>query len=219
MTNLEQRFANAQYELENQSRLDHDEISMVAVKISSSNLSTEGKVNAIEGLLKVQQFWSRKCDESGEGFDDGWLMGDGIYLKYEKDVDGYLIEWATLDGYEYDDIEELKEYYHDNESYYYTEWDFSYELMNETFYLELSTGDVVSWDEYLDEHIGIPYNTLYPELLENVGKYLIITDDLGTLSDHQNYDGSPIKIDSVSPDGYYLCGGYVVDGGECEIVD
>jgi len=71
----------------------------------------------------------------------------------------------------------------------------------------------------LDEHIGIPYNTLYPELLENVGKYLIITDDLGTLSDHQNYDGSPIKIDSVSPDGYYLCGGYVVDAGECEIVD
>lgn len=71
----------------------------------------------------------------------------------------------------------------------------------------------------LDEHIGIPCNTLYPELLENVGKRLIITDDLGTLSDHQNYDGSPIKIDSVSPDGYYLCGGYVVDAGECEIVD
>jgi len=150
MKNLEQRFADAQYELENQGRLDHDEISMVAVRISSSNLSTQGKVNAIEGLLKVQQFWSRKCDESGEGFDDGWLMADDIYLKYEKDVDGYLIEWATLDGYEYDNIEELKEYYHDNESYYYTEWDFSYELMNETFYLELSTGDVVSWDEYLD---------------------------------------------------------------------
>jgi len=149
---FEERFANAQYELQNQGRLDYDDISMVAVKISSSNLSNEGKVNAIEGLLKVQQFWSRRCDESGEGFDDGWLMGDDIYLKYEKDVDGYLIEWATLDGYEYDDIEELKEYYHDNESYYYTEWDFSYELMNETFYLELSTGDVVSWDEYLESH-------------------------------------------------------------------
>ena len=144
-------YAIAQAQVIAQGRLDENEVDLIALQVTKSNLSYQGKINAIEGLLKVQQFWSRKCDESGEGFDDGWMMGD-IYLKYEKDVDGYLIEWATLDGYEYDDIEELKEYYHDNESYYYTEWDFSHELMNETFYLELSTGDVVSWDEYLDSH-------------------------------------------------------------------
>jgi len=150
MTNLEQRYSHAQQDLERQGRLAEEEVSMIAVKLSATNLSLESKVNAIEGLLKVQQFWSRKCDESGEGFDDGWLMADDIYLKYEYDVDGYLIEWATLDGYEWDDIEELKEYYHDNDSYYYSEWDFYDEVENETFYLELSTGDVVSWDEYIE---------------------------------------------------------------------
>jgi hypothetical protein len=154
MTNLEQRFANAQYELENQSRLDHDEISMVAVRISSSNLSDEGKINAIEGLLKVQQFWSRKCDESGEGFDDGFLLLDSIYLKYEKDMVGYLMEWAKDDEYKWETIDELKEKYYDYEMYYYTEWDFYEEVRSENFYLELSTGDVVSWDEYLESHKG-----------------------------------------------------------------
>jgi len=149
---LEERFANAQYELENQGRLDQDDISMVAVKISSSNLSNEGKVNAIEGLLKVQQFWSRICDESGEGFDDGWLMGDFIYLKYEKDVDAKLIDWAVNEGYKSWSLETAKEYYYEIGSYYYTEWFLPDEIENETFFLEMSTGDVVSWDEYLDSH-------------------------------------------------------------------
>ena len=152
MTNLEQRYSYAQQDLERQGRLAEEEVSMIAVKLSATNLSLESKVNAIEGLLKVQQFWSRKCDESGEGFDDGWLMADDIYLKYEKDVDGYLMEWANDDGYKSWSLERVKEYYHDNDSYYYTEWDFSYELMNGTFYLELSTGDVVSWEEYLESH-------------------------------------------------------------------
>jgi len=152
MTNLEQRFANAQYELRNQGLLNEDDVSMVAVKISSSDLSAEGKVNAIEGLLKVQQFWSRRCDESGEGFDDGFLLLDDIYLKYEKDLDGYLMEWAKDDEYKWETIDELREKYHDDEMYYYTEWDFYDEVLEGSFHLELSTGDVVSWDEYLESH-------------------------------------------------------------------
>lgn len=152
MTNLEQRFANAQYELRNQGRLDQDDVSMIAVKISSSNLSAEGKVNAIEGLLKVQQFWSRRCDESGEGFINGFLLLDDIYLKYEKDLDGYLMEWAKDDEYKWENIDELREKYYDDEMYYYIEWYLADEIENETFFLELSTGDVVSWDEYLESH-------------------------------------------------------------------
>lgn len=149
MTNLEQRFANAQHELENQGRLDHDEISMVAVRLSSSNLTTQAKVEAIEGLLKVQQFWSRRCDESGEGFDDGFLLLDDIYIKYEKDLDGYLMEWAKDDKYNWDSIDELREKYYDDEMYYYTEWYLADEISDDNFYLELSSGDVVSWDDYL----------------------------------------------------------------------
>ena len=152
MTNLEQRYSYAQQDLERQGKLAEEEVSMIAVKLSATNLSLESKVNAIEGLLKVQQFWSRKCDESGEGFDDGFLLLDRIYLKYEKDVDSYLIEWGINDGYKSWSLERVKEYYYENESYYYTEWELYEEVRNENFYLELSTGDVVSWDEYLESH-------------------------------------------------------------------
>lgn len=153
MTNLEQRYSNAKQDLIAQGKLAEEEVSMVAVKLSNTNLSAQSKVNAIEGLLKVQQFWSRKCDESGEGFDDGFLLLDEIYLKYEKDLDGYLLEWAKDDKYKWETIDELREKYYDDEMYYYTEWDFYDEVENGTFFIELTTGDVVSWDEYLDSHI------------------------------------------------------------------
>lgn len=153
MTNLEQHYSNAQQDLIAQGKLAEEEVSMVAVKLSNTNLSAQSKVNAIEGLLKVQQFWSRKCDESGEGFDDGFLLLDEIYLKYEKDLDGYLLEWAKDDKYKWETIDELREKYYDDEMYYYTEWDLYDEVENGTFFLELTTGDVVSWDEYLDSHI------------------------------------------------------------------
>jgi len=152
MTNLQLRFSYAQQDLERQSKLDEDEVGMICINLSNTNLSAQSKVNAIEGLLKVQQFWSRKCDESGEGFDDGFLLLDDIYLKYEKDLDGYLMEWAKDDEYKWETIDELREKYHDDEMYYYTEWDFYDEVLEGSFYLELSTGDVVSWDEYLESH-------------------------------------------------------------------
>lgn len=153
MTNLQLRFSYAQQDLERQGKLDEDEVGMICISLSNTNLSAQSKVNAIEGLLKVQQFWSRKCDESGEGFDDGWLMGDFIYLKYEKDVDEKLIDWAINEGYKSWSLERVKEHYHELGSYYYSEWDFYDEILEGSFYLELSTGDVVSWDEYLDSHI------------------------------------------------------------------
>jgi len=153
MTNLQLRFSYAQQDLERQGKLDEDEVGMICINLSNTNLSAQSKVNAIEGLLKVQQFWSRKCDESGEGFDDGFLLLDDIYLKYEKDLDGYLLEWAKDDKYKWETIDELRKKYYDDEMYYYTEWDFYDEILEGSFYLELSTGDVVSWDEYLDSHI------------------------------------------------------------------
>ena len=145
-------YAIAQAQVIAQGRLDENEVDLIALQVTKSNLSYQGKINAIEGLLKVQQFWSRICDESGEGFDDGWLMGDFIYLKYEKDVDAKLIDWAVNEGYKSWSLETAKEYYYEIGSYYYTEWFLPDEIENETFFLEMSTGDVVSWDEYLESH-------------------------------------------------------------------
>lgn len=152
MTSLEQRFSYAQQDLEKQGKLDADQVTMIAVMLSNTDLSIQAKVNAIEGLLKVNSFWSRKCDESGEGFNDGFLLLDDIYLKYEKDLDGYLMEWAKDDEYEWETIDELRGKYYNDEMYHYTEWDFCDEVDNESFYLELSSGDVVAWDEYIESH-------------------------------------------------------------------
>lgn len=154
MTNLEQRFASAQYELKNQGRLDQDDVSLVALKISSSDLSAQAKVDAIEGLLKVQQFWSRKCDESGEGFDEGFILFGDTYVKEEADAvavlrDYYLSEGDIALAKRYKDSAVLDYAYNQEESLF-TEWYLCEEVENETFYLELSTGDVVSWDEYLE---------------------------------------------------------------------
>lgn len=154
MTNLEQRFASAQYELKNQGRLDQDDVSLVAVKISSSDLSAQAKVDAIEGLLKVQQFWSRKCDESGEGFDEGFLLFDREYVKNEDDAVAVLRNYYKAIGevavaLRYKDSAVLDKAY-DNELSVYTEWEFSDEVTEGNFYLELSSGDVVSWDEYIE---------------------------------------------------------------------
>lgn len=154
MTNLEQRYSHAQQDLEKQGRLAEEEISIIAVKLSATNLSLESKVNAIEGLLKVQQFWSRKCDESGEGFDEGFILFGDTYVKDESNAvsvlrDYYLSEGDIAVAKHYKDLAVLDYAYNQEESLF-TEWDFYEEVENETFYLELSTGDVVSWDEYLE---------------------------------------------------------------------
>lgn len=153
MTNLEQRFANAQHELENQGRLDHDEISMVAVRLSSSNLTTQAKVDAIEGLLKVQQFWSRKCDVTGKGMNEGFVVYDDMYIAEENDIVAELRKYYSdmsrpevAQRYKDDAVRELA---YEEDVFFFTEWYLADEISNDSFYLELSSGDVVSWDDYL----------------------------------------------------------------------
>lgn len=151
---FEDRFSNAQYELENQGRLDQDDVSMVAVKISSSDLSTQGKIQAIEGLLKVQQLWSRRCRVTGQGFDEGFLLFDTDYVKEESDAVAVLRDYYLSGGdvavakrYKADAV--LEKAYEDEVSVY-TEWEFSDEVAEGNFYLELSNGSLKSWDEYLE---------------------------------------------------------------------
>jgi len=68
------------------------------------------------------------------------------------------------------------------------------------------------------ESVYVVKDDFYSHMDENIGKHLIITDELGTLSDHQEYNGEPLRIDAVF-DGYYKCGPYIVSEGECEIID
>ena len=53
----------------------------------------------------------RQCSETGEFMYGGWVLCDNIYIKYEKDLDNYLLEWAKDDGLYNFDIEWLRDYY------------------------------------------------------------------------------------------------------------
>jgi hypothetical protein len=64
----------------------------------------------------------RICDQTKEEMFEGWVLLDDIYLKYQKDVDGYLLEWAKDDELEYESIDELREHYFESEMYYWTTW-------------------------------------------------------------------------------------------------
>lgn len=64
----------------------------------------------------------RTCDETKEPMQEGWFLADAIYLKYQKDVDSYLMEWAKDDNLQWEDIEELRDHYFENGMYYWTTW-------------------------------------------------------------------------------------------------
>lgn len=62
----------------------------------------------------------RICSETGETMQEGWVLCDDIYLKYQKDVDNYLLEWSSQDGLDNLDISWLRDYYWESEMYYWT---------------------------------------------------------------------------------------------------
>lgn len=64
----------------------------------------------------------RQCSETGEVMYGGWVLCDDIYIKYEKDLDNYLLEWAKDDGLHNFNIEWLRDYYFNSEMFYYTTW-------------------------------------------------------------------------------------------------
>ena len=64
----------------------------------------------------------RKCDETGELMQEGWVLADSIYIKYLKDLDNHLIEWSRQDGLTHLDVSDLRDYYIDNGMYFWTTW-------------------------------------------------------------------------------------------------
>jgi hypothetical protein len=68
--------------------------------------------------------FARKCDVTGEGMNEGWVIGGGdSYIKYEADALAYAKEQG------YDSIDALYESCQDedeigdSDAFYYTEWE------------------------------------------------------------------------------------------------
>ena len=154
MTNLEQRYSHAQQDLEKQGRLAEEEISILAVKISNTSLSAQAKADAIEGLLKVGQFYSRRCRVTGKGFNEGFVLFGDTYVKDESNAvsvlrDYYLSAGDVAVGSCYKDSAVL-EYAYNQEESLFTEWDLYDEIAEENFFIELNcSGKLISWDEYI----------------------------------------------------------------------
>ena len=85
----------------------------------------------------IVRLWARKCNESNEGMNEGWVLLDDIYVKYQVDLDGYLMEWAKDDKYEYESIDELRDKYYDDGMYYWTDWE-------EREYAQMPDGSVMN---------------------------------------------------------------------------
>ena len=78
--------------------------------------------------------YARQCDITGEGMNEGYIVGDGfMHIKYEKDLIALIRSWGVDENNELSDDFILNESY-ENEEYYWTEWecptDLQYEEVN-----------------------------------------------------------------------------------------
>jgi hypothetical protein len=63
-------------------------------------------------------------------------------------------------------------------------------------------------------------NQDYLFMNENIGKKCVITNNIGTISDHIGYKGQTLTIESVSDDGFYILNGvYCCDHNEVNIIN
>ena len=72
--------------------------------------------------------FARKCDVTGRGINEGYVLGDGELYFAEKEhlLDNLkqMDEWCGVKlKYLFSDDDELLEYFYEQEYYYYTEWD------------------------------------------------------------------------------------------------
>jgi len=72
--------------------------------------------------------YARRCDATGLGINEGYVVGDGeLYLGSEEDLLYHLrqLDWEDSNGVKSKDLEvdQLLEYFYNENYYYYTEWD------------------------------------------------------------------------------------------------
>lgn len=82
--------------------------------------------------------FARKCDATGRGMNEGYVVGDGeLCFSEEKHLIDHLrgLDWEDANGKRSKDIEddaELMNYFYREDQYYYTEWDF-YDIDDEWY--------------------------------------------------------------------------------------
>ena len=66
--------------------------------------------------------YARKCSITGEGMNEGYLVGDCTPVKYEKDLIALIRSWNVDENNELSDEFILTESYN-NEEYFWTMWE------------------------------------------------------------------------------------------------
>jgi len=66
--------------------------------------------------------YARQCSITGEGMNEGYLVNDDTYVKYEADLIKLIRSWNVDEYNELSDEFILNEAY-DNEEYFWTAWE------------------------------------------------------------------------------------------------
>jgi hypothetical protein len=104
--------------------------------VSDYNKDTEPEYECMVAYLKdkfakpERYKFPRKCDITGNGFSDGYCIGDGdMYIKYEQHMINHLrgLDWEDADGRKVNELnlsdKDLLEYFYNEEYYYYSDWE------------------------------------------------------------------------------------------------
>ena len=73
--------------------------------------------------------YARRCDATGRGINEGYVVGDGeLYFASKDDLITHLreLDWVDCNGDRSKDCittEELLDFFHYEDYYYYTEWE------------------------------------------------------------------------------------------------
>jgi len=73
--------------------------------------------------------YARRCDATGRGMNEGYVVGDGeVYFAEKTDLLIHLMSLNWVDAYgkrstDINDDDELMEFFYNEEYYHYTEWD------------------------------------------------------------------------------------------------
>ena len=83
--------------------------------------------------------YARKCDATGVGMNEGYVVGAGdLHFSEKQHLIEYLrgVEWEDsndVSSSEMDTDDDLMDYFYNEEFYYYTEWE---EIDNDVYYDE-----------------------------------------------------------------------------------
>jgi hypothetical protein len=83
--------------------------------------------------------YARKCDATGRGMNEGYVIGAGdLHFSEKQHLIEYLrgVEWEDsndVSSSEMDTDADLMDYFYNEEFYYYTEWE---EIDNDVYYDE-----------------------------------------------------------------------------------